>query len=109
MMEKAKFLVDYCYEAGSFEDCGVGNLSGRYWFGIELTTEEFEELYQVWFDNDCDLNSWDSEWKDHKALYDKINNYAGYALNELLKEHAPELQNPIEVLWEISNETEKVF
>ena len=98
MMEKAKFLVDYCYEAGSFEDCGVGNL-----------TEEFEELYQVWFDNDCDLNSWDSEWKDHKALYDKINNYAGYALNELLKEHDPELQNPIEVLWEISNETEKVF
>ncbi len=109
MMEKAKFLVDYCYEAGSFEDCGVGNLSGRYWFGIELTTEEFEELYQVWFDNDCDLNSWDSEWKDHEALYDKINNYAGYALNELLKEHDPELQNPIEVLWEISNETEKVF
>ena len=108
-MEKAKFYVDYCFEAGSYEDGFGGNICERYWFEIELSAEEYEELYQVWFDNDSELNSWDSEWKDHDALYDKINDNAVYALNEMLKKNEPDFQNPVDVLWKISKETEDAF
>lgn len=108
-MKKAKFLVDYCFEAGSFEDDGGGNLSGRFWFETELTEKEFEELYQVWFDNDSELNSWDSDWNDHNSLFDRINSNARYVINKIHKERYPESPDPLDVLWEISNETEDAF
>ena len=56
MVTKAKFFVDHCFE----DDCDV-NINERYWFEIELSAKEFEELYQIWFGNNCELNSWDSE------------------------------------------------
>lgn len=115
-MKKAKFYVDYCFEAGSFEGiseeddlvCG-GNLSQRYWFELELTEDEFEELYQVWFDNNSELNNWDSDWQGHDALYKRIDGIGIHALNELLKQYAPEFVNPVNVYWEISKETEDAF
>ena len=73
---------------------------------MKLTDEEYEELYQVWFDNTSELNSWDSDWKDHDALFDKINDAANYALHNLMEENEPELGGPADVLWEISQETE---
>lgn len=102
-MNKAKFWVDHCFEA---EDAGVCH---RYWFVVELTDEEFEELYQVWFDNNSELNSWDSDLEGHDALFDKINLAANYTLHNLMKKHEPELGGPADILWEISQETEDAF
>jgi len=68
VMEKAIFYVDFCYEAGS-DEYGC-NVSGRYQFGLELTDEEYEELYQIWYDQN-ELNSWSTEWDGHEPLYQK--------------------------------------
>ena len=103
-MEKAKFWIDWLFEAGG-DDC----ICHRYWVELELSEQEYEELYQVWFDNGCELNSWYSEWKGHYELFDKIDGASYHALNELLKKHEPEFANPIEALWEISKETADAF
>ena len=42
-MQKAKFYVDFCMEAGGEGICH------RYWFTLDLTDEEYEELYQMWY------------------------------------------------------------
>ena len=102
-MKKAKFWVDYCLEAGD------ANVCHRYWFEIELTDEEFEELYQVWYDNGSHLQSWSSNWQGHDDLFEKLNGTAIHALNDLLKKHAPEFVNPVDVYWEIAKETEEAF
>ena len=102
-MEKAKFYVDFCFEAG---DAG---LCHRYWFEIELSSEEFEELYQIWFDQNCELNSWATDWEGHDALSQKINDAAIYALNKCLEKENPVYQNPLDVLWELSPETKDAF
>jgi hypothetical protein len=106
-MEKAKFYVDFCFEAG---DAG---LCHRYWFEIEFSDEEFEELYQVWYDNGCCLNSWDSDREGHEAMLDRIDRNAHYAINRMLAKdkpkYAPESVDEWEVKWEISEETEKAF
>jgi nitrate reductase assembly molybdenum cofactor insertion protein NarJ len=102
-MEKAKFYVDFCFEAG---DAG---LCHRYWFEIELSSEEFEELYQIWFDQNCELNSWATDWEGHDALFQKINDAAIYALNKCLEKENPVYQNPLDVLWELSPETKDAF
>ena len=101
-MEKAKFYVDFCYEAGS-DEYG-SSVSGRYWFTTELTDEEYEELYQVWYAQD-ELNSWSTNWDKHDALYTKINGAATYALNRILENEDEVYRNPIDVLWELSQET----
>lgn len=101
-MEKAKFYVDFCFEAG---DAG---LCHRYWFEIELSNEEFEELYQIWYDQN-ELNSWATNWDGHDALYQKINDAAVYALNKCLEKEDPVFRNPIDVLWELSQETKDAF
>ena len=102
-MEKAKFYVDFCFEAG---DAG---LCHRYWFEIELSTEEFEELYQTWYDQNCELNSWDTDWNEHDSLFQKINDAAIYALNKCLENENPVYRNPLDVLWELSQETKNAF
>jgi nitrate reductase assembly molybdenum cofactor insertion protein NarJ len=102
-MEKAKLYVDFCFEAG---DAG---LCHRYWFEIELSSEEFEELYQIWFDQNCELNSWATDWEGHDALFQKINDAAIYALNKCLEKENPVYQNPLDVLWELSPETKDAF
>lgn len=102
-MKKAAFYVDYCFEAG---DAG---LCHRYWFEIELSNEEFEELYQIWFDHNCELNSWDTDWDGHDALFQKINDAAIYVFKKLLEKHEPEMTPPLDVLWELSPETAKEF
>lgn len=98
-MEKAKFYVDYCFEAG------VDHVCQRYWFEIDMTEEEFEDLYQVWFSNNCELNSWDSDWNNHEDMFRKIDKVAVHTLNLMLAKYEPEFVNPVEVLWEISKET----
>ena len=105
-MELAKFYVDFCFEAGS-DEYGC-NLSGRYWFQMELTNDEYEELYQIWYDYN-ELISWSNIWDGHDALYTKINETARYALNQILAKDAPEFLNPVEVLWELSQETKDAF
>jgi len=102
-MEKAKFYVDFCFEAG---DAG---LCHRYWFEIELSTEEFEELYQIWYDQNCELNSWDTDWNEHDSLFQKINDAAIYVLNKCLEKENPVYRNPLDVLWELSQETKDAF
>lgn len=108
-MNKAKFWVDWLFEAGSFDgECG-GNVCRRYSFDVELTDEAFEELYQVWYKNDSQLNSWDTDWEGHDKLFAELNASAIHALNTLLEKHEPEFVNPVDVLWEISEETEDAF
>lgn len=107
-MNKAKFWVDWLFEAGSFDgDCG-GNVCHRYSFDVELTDEEFEELYKVWHSNNG-LNNWDTNWKDHDALFEKLNIIAYRALNDLLKQHEPDYAAPLDAHWEISAETVDAF
>lgn len=106
-MEIAKFYVDFCFEAGN-EDSGA-NISERYWFQIELPDSEYEELYQIWFDQNCELNSWDTDWDGHDALFQKINDAAIYALNKCLEKEDPVYRNPLDVLWELSQETKDAF
>ena len=77
-MENARFYVDFCYEAGS-DEYGA-NVSGRYQFAIDLTDEEYEELYQIWYDQN-ELNSWSTIWDGHDNLYQKINDSATIALS----------------------------
>ena len=105
-MEKAKFYVDFCYEAGS-DEYG-SNVSGRYWFTLELTDEEYEELYEVWFEQN-ELNSWRTNWDEQDALYTKINGSATYALNRILENEDEVYRNPLAVLWELSQETKDAF
>lgn len=98
MIEKAKFYVDFCLEAG---DAGVCH---KYWYEIELSNEEFEELYQVWYDQN-ELNSWATNWDEHQQLYQKIDEAAVYALNRCLEQEDPAYKNPVDVFWELSKET----
>ena len=99
-MKKAKFWVDRLLEAGEESVCQ------RFWFEMGLSDQEYEELYQVWFDNGCRLNSWESEWKGHHDLFEKINVTAYHSLNDMLKKNEPDFADPIDVYWEISKETE---
>ena len=105
-MEKAKFYVSFYFEDGD-DEYGC-NVSGRYQFGIELLDEEFEELYQLWFDQN-ELNSWSTNWDGHDALYQKINGAAVYALNRYLEKEDSVYQNPLDVYWELSQETKDAF
>lgn len=105
-MEKAKFYVDFCYEAGS-DEYG-SSVSGRYWFTTGLTDEEYEELYQVWYAQD-ELNSWSTNWDKHDALYTKINGAATYALNRILENEDEVYRNPIDVLWEAVTRNKRCF
>ena len=102
-MKKAKFWVDMALTAG---DDGVCH---RYWFEIELSDQDYEELYQVWFDNRSSLNNWESNWDGHDGLFENIDSVAYHALNNLLKENEPELADPVDMYWEISKETEDEF
>lgn len=107
-MKKAKFWVDWLFEAGSFESGSGGNICHRYSFDVELTDDEFEELYQVWYDKNG-LNNWDTDWQGHDALYEKLNPIAYRALNDLLKQHEPDIADTLDAYWEISQETIEAF
>ena len=102
-MKKAKFWVDIALEAGDVDVCHI------YSFEIEMPDEEYEELYQVWFSNNSDLNSWRSNWDGHYELFDKLNVTAYHALNDLLKKHDPKFVDPVEVFWSLSKETTDEF
>lgn len=102
-MEKAKFWVDFALEAGD------GGVCKRCGFEVEFTDEKYEELYQVWFDNKCELNNWDCNWDGHEELLDELNGIAYHCLNEWLKKYDPALVDPLDAYWEISEETEKAF
>ena len=106
VMENARFYVDFCYEAGS-DEYGA-NVSGRYQFAIDLTDEEYEELYQMWY-NQNELNSWSTIWDGHDNLYQKINDSATIALNRFLEQEEPVNRNPLDILWELSQETKSAF
>ena len=105
-MQIAKFYVDFCYEAGSDEYGSY--VSGRYWFTTELTDEEYEELYHVWYDQN-ELNSWSTNWDENDGLYTKINGAATYALNRILENEDAVYYDPLDVLWELSQETKLAF
>lgn len=100
-MKKAKFWIDWLLEAGE------ANVCHRYWLEIELEDESFEELYQVWFDNGSRLNSWESNWDGHDKLFERINVSVYHALNNQLKKHDSDFADPLDVYWEISEETAK--
>lgn len=102
-MKTANFWVDFCLEAG---DEGVVK---RFGYSVDLSDEEYEELYQVWYDNNCSLKSWEADWKGHDALEEKLNSIAYDALNQFLKEIDPQFVDPLDAYWEISEETEKAF
>ena len=42
-------------------------------------------------------------------MCEKINDTARYCLTELMKEHDPDLGEPVDVYWEISEETANEF
>lgn len=105
-MKNARFYVDFCYEAGS-DEYGA-NVSGRCQFVIDLTDEEYEELYQIWYDQN-ELNSWSTIWDGHDELYHKINLAATNALNSYLEHEDSVYRNPLDVLWELSQETKVAF
>lgn len=94
-MEQARFYVDFCFEAG---------ICHRYWYELELSDEKFEELYQVWYDQN-ELNSWATDWDGHDPLYQKINGAAVYALDKCLEQEDIAYRDPFDVLWELSKET----
>ena len=102
-MKKAKFWVDYCMEAGEESVCH------RYGFGIDMSDKDYEELYQVWYNNNCELNSWNSDWQGHDKLFENLNVTAYNALNDMLKKSEPDFVNPVDAYWEISKETEEAF
>ena len=106
-MNQAKFYVDYCFEAGSFEGDSGGNVCQRYWFAIDMTDEAFEELYQVWYEQN-ELNSWTTDWDGHEVLFQIINDAAVYALDKHL-EQDEYYRNPLDVYWELAEETKKAF
>ena len=103
-MKEAKFYVDYCFEAGEND-----SLSGRYQFGIKLSDGEYEELYNVWYISNCELNSWATEWDGHDALYCKINDAAVMALRQHLEQVDDITKDPLDTYWELSAETQKAF
>ncbi len=107
-MKEARFYVDFCFEAGS-EEGFAANVGSHYQFGVKLSEEEYEELYYVWYSNNSSLNSWKSDWEEHDALFGKINNVAITALDMFLEAEETGIKEPLDVLWEISKETEKAF
>ena len=90
-------------------EAGGESIIHHYWFTIDLPDEEFEELYQLWYDNNFELQSWYADDKGHEALYQKINGIAYNALNDLLKKHEPEFADPLDCYREISKETADAF
>ena len=107
-MQKVKFYVDYSFEGG--EGFYGESLSGRYWFFVEVSDDEFEELYECWDSNDCRLDNWTTDWTGHDALYKKINDPAWSALNQLVKENEPGFPLPlVDAWWELSAEIDKMF
>ena len=78
-------------------------------FDVELTDDKFEELYQVWFSNNSELNSWDTDWQGHDKLFERLNVTAYHALNDMLKKNEPDFADPLDAYWEISEETEDIF
>ena len=105
-MQRATFYVDYCYEA---ED--GGHLSGRYDFWIDFPDETYEELYQVWYAQNQELNNWSTDWEGHDKLYNTINQIATEMLNKIVQEKMPELGtfSQYDTLWELSQETVDAF
>lgn len=106
-MKRATFYVDYLYEADEYNY----QLTGRYRFWIDMPDEIYEELYQVWYDNNCDLNSWDTNWDGHDKLFNTINRIATEMLNKTMEEEDPELGtfSQYDTLWELSKETTDAF
>lgn len=102
-MKTAKFWVDWALEAGD------AHVVHRYWFTIDFSDEDYEELYQFWYDNNCDLQSWYLDEKGHEVMYEKINDIATNSLLELMAKHEPEIVAPLDVYWEISEETADEF
>ena len=106
-MKKATFYVDHCYEAGHEDEADC--LSGRYRFDLSLSDDEYEELYNVWWEHDGELNGWCTDWMGHDDLFDLIDGAAAYALLKIMKEQEPHLYPPVDALWELSPETAKEF
>ena len=102
-MKNAKLWIDWSIEAGEESVCH------RYFVVLNLKDEEYNELYQVWSDNNNEINSWGTDWKEHYGLFDMINIIAYNALNDLLKEHEPDFVDPLDVFWEIAEETDSDF
>ena len=104
-MKEVKFWIDWCLEAGS------ESVSHRYWVSINLNDEEYEKLYQMWMTNNCSLESWyvSLQDEDEQKLYEKINSCAYSALNELLKKNDPAFADPVDLFWELSEESANEF
>ena len=104
-MQRATFYEDYCYDGDS------NHLFGRYSFWIDFPDEIYEELYQIWFDNDGELNSWAPNWESHDKLYNTINHIATEILSKTVEKEWPEILplSSWEVLWELSKETADAF
>lgn len=105
-MQRATFYVDFCFEAEE-----GGHLSGRYNFWIDFSDETFEELYQVWYAQNQELNNWSTDWEGHDKLYNTINQIATKMLNKIIQEKMSELGNftQYDTLWELSKETADAF
>ena len=104
-MKEVKFWMDWCLEAGG------ESVSHRYWVSINLNDEEYELLYQMWMTNNCSLESWNVglQDEDEQKLYEKINSCAYQSLNELLKKNDPAYADPVDLFWELSEESAKEF
>ena len=104
-MQRATFYGDYCYDGDS------DHLFGRYQFWIDFPDEIYEELYHVWYNNDCHLNNWNINWDGHDKLYNTINQIATEMLNKIMQEKMPELGtfSQYDTLWELSKETADAF
>lgn len=105
-MQRATFYVDFC-----FEDEDGGHLSGRYNFWIDFTDETYEELYQVWYAQNQELNNWSTNWDGHDKLCNTIWQVATEMLNKTVQKSMPELGafTHYDTLWELSKETANEF
>ena len=108
-MQRATFYVNFCYEAGS-DEYGR-NLTGQYQFWIDFPDEIYEELDQVWYNNDGHLNNWNINWEGHDKLYITITQIATEMLNKIMQKKMPELGtfSQYDTLWELSKETADAF
>lgn len=109
-MKRATFYVSFYFEDDP-EHGGWGSLDDQYYFWIDLTDELYEELYQVWYDNDGHLNNWNTNWDGHDELYDTITDIATESFNNIMQRVHPEMGtfSQYDTLWELSKETKDAF
>ena len=100
IMKTAKFYFDFCLEADT------ENVLPHYIFTADMPDEDYEELYEVWYANDCHLDNFTSNWDGHQSLFEKLD-VTMHARVDALPADAKDWADGF--YWRVSDETEKEF